>query len=506
MTPDQYRIAQEEELQAAAPIGNAPVAIPAPPLPEVPPYMPRGYSSRADEAAAAAAERDRASKDSEAKVADARSLINKAFGGSAGDLAAPIRATREDGIKDITRRRLQEDQDRARSKEQHDALEQEALSRGDSPESQKVKELFSSTIVGKRLRGQMGEEAWARLPGHSIPGGKDLLASDTELLKSSGKPGNPEDDLNSPASRSMQLGFSTFLKNSDPKKYEQYKDIIPTLSANAIKNLGSVVLRKEGLDAPRMIVQFNPNDGTTVTHDSKHPNTPPLPGTLAPGEQAPPGETPRETKDRKKKILDLGAPTADFEWGPDILSGKKPPPPGSLKRKADDTADASATILDFGVEIGSFLQKHPNGMAVGDDAARVDPFVQAIRTMVRRSNDMGVYRAYDKPLLDQIVRDPTDLKNIIFSMTGIRDANTGFEALLKETKQRAWSTYHNIGIDPAKVGRWSSFQPVTAPMGDGTAPAGPGGGRTWVKDQRNKATGEVRGVYSDGSFGAPHGS
>lgn len=497
MTPDQYRIAQEEELQAAAPIGNAPVAIPAPPLPEVPPYMPRGYSSRADEAAAAAAERDRASKDSEAKVADARSLINKAFGGSAGDLAAPIRATREDSIKDITRRRLQEDQDRARSKEQHDALEQEALSRGDSPESQKVKELFSSTIVGKRLRGQMGEEAWARLPGHSIPGGKDLLASDTELLKSAAKPGSPDDDPNSAASRSMQLGYTAFLRNSDPKKYADFKDVIPTLSANAIKNLGANSLRKEGLDQPAIRLVIDPNTGTQVTYDRKHPGGSPLPGTLAPGEEAPPGETPKERHERRKKILDLGAPPADFQWSPKVLSGEVPPPAKQEVDAANKVTASAAAATDFGQRLSSFLDKHPNGSMLGDDATVAKTWGVGIQTMVRAANDMGVYRAYDQPIIDEAYRNPTELRNILLSAVGARDLKVQLKALMDEMRQRSWSLQQQVHRVPAADGRLKDFQPVSA---------GAGGGRTWVKDQRNKATGEVRGVYSDGSFGAPHGS
>lgn len=201
---DEEHLAVVPEFDPGEPV--APVAIPVPPpAPAFPalvatgepvdrgPFAPKpGTLADLEEAKAARDDADR-----EALVAQGNELLNNAFGGTAKGLAAGARAKREDSFQDYMRRRTLEDQDIARQKETRTQALEAALARGDSPESVKAKDMFSSTTVGAELRRRMGEEAWARLPGSSIPGSKEMLASEVDLMKKqlAAKQGPADGDL-----------------------------------------------------------------------------------------------------------------------------------------------------------------------------------------------------------------------------------------------------------------------------------------------------------------------
>lgn len=140
------------------------------------------YGAGADKAALEAAIADRGQADVGAKFLDAASLFNKAGGGHAGDLAAPERAHRDDSFNDVMRRRAMADQDSSAQKRQKDAALDAAMRDPRSDVSVRARALFAGTTVGKALRDRMGDQ-FDSLSASQLPGAKDIIGSETDLLK-----------------------------------------------------------------------------------------------------------------------------------------------------------------------------------------------------------------------------------------------------------------------------------------------------------------------------------
>ncbi len=204
---DEEFLRLREEL---APMGEPPEMLPVEPSvdlgppPEPPPALPPQlpipkppleptYGPGADQAALEAAIKDRSNSDIQSKFQDAASLFNKAFGGSAGDLAKATRDHRDDSFNDVMRRRALADQDAAAQKRQREAELDEALRDAGSDVSKSGRDLFFGTSVGKALRERLGDRA-DRLSASQIPGARDIIASETDLLKAGLKAGNGTDD------------------------------------------------------------------------------------------------------------------------------------------------------------------------------------------------------------------------------------------------------------------------------------------------------------------------
>jgi hypothetical protein len=475
----------DDERELLAPLAEPPKVIPAPPPPAPANY---GYGPGADASALAAAEQERNQADQAAQLASAATTINHAFGGNVGDLGAPIRANREESIKDVLRRRQVEDQNTEHEKAARVEALTQALAKPDSPESMRLKDQFSGTTVGGALKARLGDAAWARLPGNAIPGAKEQLVSETALLK--GSQSHAGDMAGTQAivmalKQSYPDKFTPDLEaqvaKMDPAKAQAFASFFqrqhqPTVRLFTEPSTGFVypINRKENLTAlPRPLNGEAPPLDTSISvkDPSAMPVTAPMPAVEP--------ETPKMKLARQQDILKLGSPPSDFAWDPKILSGEIPPPNASEVKTANDVTSAAGTILDFGQKLNGFLAKHPDGYPVGKDATAVEPFIQGINVMVRKANDMGVYRAYDQPILDQIIRNPTSLKTILSSAVGIRDLRTQVNALLDETKQRSWSLNQQIHRAPVPGGRLAGFKPTTA------LPA--------ARPQRtDPATGEVR--------------
>jgi hypothetical protein len=192
---------------ALVPDAEDPRVLPVPALPSLDPQAPQfavpspppappapAYGPGADKAALDQAIQSRGDQDRSASLLDAASLFNRAGGGHAGDLAAGVRAHRDDAVQDVLRQRALVDQDAAAKKRQREEALTEALQRADSPETLRIKDLFGATAVGQALRERLGEDQWSRLSGANIPGSRDMLASETDLLKAGLKSGHPDQD------------------------------------------------------------------------------------------------------------------------------------------------------------------------------------------------------------------------------------------------------------------------------------------------------------------------
>lgn len=181
-------------------------------------------------------------------------------------------------------------------------------------------------------------------------------------------------------------------------------------------------------------------------------------------------------RSRESALMKEGEAPPGFEDAPDyvadVRSGKRQPHAHDLVKKANEVAAAAGSIFELSVPVLSFLDQHPNGIPSGTDATQVEPYIQGIQSMARQANEMGVYRAYDKPLLDKIVRDPTEWKSILSSATGYRDLRKQFEAFLDETGTRATALQHQAGRKPTADGPYARYS-VKA-MG----PRGAAGART----------------------------
>jgi hypothetical protein len=188
----------EEQRQALVPEADPPFVLPVPELPadEAPPppapppgkpldaYAPSAqYGEGADRAALEAAIAHRAKQDQAADFLDAASLFNRAGGGHAGDLAAPVRQHREDSFNDVMRRRALADQD-AQAADRARKLALASASEDPGSElSQKALGFYGASTIGKEMLNRLPPEMRARLTASMVPGGKDILESETDLYK-----------------------------------------------------------------------------------------------------------------------------------------------------------------------------------------------------------------------------------------------------------------------------------------------------------------------------------
>jgi hypothetical protein len=160
----------------------------------------------------------------------------------------------------------------------------------------------------------------------------------------------------------------------------------------------------------------------------------------------------------------LGLP-AGWDWNDAVKSGAAHPP-SDLVKQADESTAAAGAIADMyqGV-IKPFLDSHPNGALAGEDRALVEPFVQGMRTMAMKANNMGIYKSYDKALLDKIVADPTSIETMLKSATGMVPLAKLAKSSTDEFMQRAWSLQQQSQRVPTKEGRWGNFVPMNSSAG-----------------------------------------
>lgn len=213
--------------------------VPVAPLPQAPapmaPAVPAGYGPGADAAAMADAEAQRGAADQSAMLLEAARLFNRAGGGSAGDLAAPARAGRDQGVQDVLRRRAMEDQDLQKAKQSRAAALEAALASAGSPETMKAREAFGGTSVGQRMRQRMGEEAWAKLTGNMLPGAKEQLSSEIEAMKLEGKNApDPKFDAKSPLSVGAVDRAKAVLGQYDPPLLAKLGNSIDGMTFNEV--------------------------------------------------------------------------------------------------------------------------------------------------------------------------------------------------------------------------------------------------------------------------------
>lgn len=195
---------EDEARQALAPQGDPAdeytdlQALPAPAVAlegaPAPRQQPRGapvadlqipnHTPAADGAALDAAEHHRRMAYANAGLQDAGALALSPWLKSTHNGGDATRKSADEEVNAVFKRRALEDQDRQLAAQQHEAALNAALARGDSPESIKIKDAFGGTTVGSALRSRMGPDAWMKLPGHAIPGAKEQLGSETELMKS----------------------------------------------------------------------------------------------------------------------------------------------------------------------------------------------------------------------------------------------------------------------------------------------------------------------------------
>jgi hypothetical protein len=192
----------EEQRKALVPEADPPFVLPVPVLPPddpdaaplPPPAPPPGkpldaytpaalYGAGADRAALEAAIANRGKQDQAADFMDAASLFNRAGGGHAGDLAAPVRQHRDDAFNDVMRRRALADQDAQATDRARKAAMAAAMEDPGSELSQKALGFYGASTIGKEMMNRLPPEMRARLTASMVPGGKDILDSETDLYK-----------------------------------------------------------------------------------------------------------------------------------------------------------------------------------------------------------------------------------------------------------------------------------------------------------------------------------
>lgn len=521
-----------EERDALAPLGEPAALLPTPEVDMTPPAglpgaptavptsgaSPNPYGPGADAAAFEAALRDRQNADTTATFEDAATLFNKAGGGTAGDLAASTRAHRDDSFNDVMHRRAIADQDAATKKKQHEEALAAALELPDSPETKKILDFYGATTVGKAMLGNMTPEQRARLTGNMIPGAKELLASDTELMKEHlkaqaklpGPGGVPDPSV---------AALAKMLESDYPEKFAVIKDDFLKSDPKRAGTMASLFLR-QNLPSTSLFTDIDgwirerdrkkhlttlppPLNGPqppTINSGGEHPiptdigvkEPGSIPATPAPA-SAPTPETPKARFLRENAMRSLGAPNKGWEFDPEVTAGQVAPPAKKEVDAARKLTTAASTGLDYGERIAGFLAKHPDGYPSGPDATAAQGWQVGLQTMVRTANEMGVYRPAEQPMINKATSDPTSLTTILKSAVGIHDLKTELSTLMEEMRQRAWVANQQAHIHPtADNTRWAGFKPVVA--GAQPTPQGPPGGSLSgpTKRLRNKVTGLIQ--------------
>lgn len=495
-----------EERDALAPLGEPAALLPTPEVDMTPPAglpgaptavptsgaSPNPYGPGADAAAFEAALRDRQNADTTATFEDAATLFNKAGGGTAGDLAASTRAHRDDSFNDVMHRRAIADQDTATKKKQHEEALAAALELPDSPETKKILDFYGATTVGKAMLGNMTPEQRARLTGNMIPGAKELLASDTELMKEHLK---AQTKLPGPGVDSTVATLATMLEQKFPDQFAPVKEQFLKIDPKHATAVASAFLREH---QPSTTVFTDPNTGNMFGRNRKDPLTtlptplngppsapsadpnsaPPLDTSIPVKEPGPtptstspktgpkvpvqaPGETPLDFKNRRKAIAE-SHPIKGWEFDPEVYTDPAAVPDKKTLAHANEIGTGATNILDFSDRVLKWLDKHPDGLLAGKSVSEIEPWLQGLTTNVRKVNDMGVYRSFDAPLIKQLVKDPTDIKNILMSAVGLIDLRKQFTTLQEESQQRAWDTFQQARAHPTRDNeRWADFKPVT---------------------------------------------
>lgn len=465
---------------AIAPTAEPPVILPAPDsvemsppagLPDAPAHSPPPadpYGPGADKAALEAAIADRGQSDVTSKFLDAATLFNKAGGGHAGDLAAPERAHRDDSFNDVMHRRAVTDQDAATKKRLREEALTAALNDAGSPETKRLLDMYGATTVGKAMLGRMAPEQRSRLTGNMLPGAKEMLQSDTELMKEQLKAGAKGAGVGGTVDT-----IADALAQSYPKEFGPIEQKFRQMDPAKAMAFASWFQRQY---QPVNRILVDPNTGNMYGVDRKRPMDH-LPAPLNSAGPPPPldtsipikepvaggGETPKDFLNRKNALRAVGSPNQGWEFDPEVFSGSISPP---AKKELDDArkiTTAASTGLDYGERLTDFLTKHPNGFPAGTDATAAQGWQTGLQTMVRTANDMGVYRPAEQPMINKATSDPTTLRAILSSAVGIHDLRTELDTLMTEMRQRAWVANQQAHIHPtADNTRWAGFKPVVA--------------------------------------------
>lgn len=184
--PEELAPLVEEELGPTPEADMTPPVRAASPAP-TPPQDP--YGPDANRAALEKAIEARRGSDVAATFQDAAALFNRAGGGHAGDLSSSTRAHRDDAFNDVMRRRALADQDSAATKRQKDAQLDADMRDPGSDVSLRARSLFRGTTVGRALAERLGDQ-FEGLSASQLPGARDIVASETDLLKTQAKAGH----------------------------------------------------------------------------------------------------------------------------------------------------------------------------------------------------------------------------------------------------------------------------------------------------------------------------
>jgi hypothetical protein len=420
-------IAEREGYDAAlrAPEPIEPVAIPVPPAaaPAVP--VP-GYG---DAEALRAAEASRGESDRAAALLDAAALINRGFGGTAGDLGGQARATREDSLKDVLRRRAMADQDSALQKRQREEAVAKALALGDSPESVRLKEQFGATTIGKMMRERMGDDAWTRLPGSSLPGPKDQFLGEIDLAKAGmkNKP-DPKLDGTSELSVGAVQRAKTLMQQYDPALAAKLGDSIdgmtfvevtekvyPLMSAEAKARWGKEIA---GIQARNRVAASD--ESASNRFDLK----------LA--ERQVGGFHPRK-----------GVIPSDFQ-----------------ARKLSELSASTDTTLESLSTVRKGFEKYGPEFFFGKARAMGLPSLEDARLRAKELYNLGVLNGQDYAIVSRIIPDPNTLRAGAFPKDFLTQMTT-VDRILRRALAR---TAYRYNYEPDA--------PVTAPETPGSAPAG----------------------------------
>lgn len=491
---------------------QAPVVVPSPLVAQGAPVERGPFQPRVD-ADIEAAKADREGADRQASIMGAIESLNHAFGGSAKGLAAPVLARRNDSFADVEKKRIAEEADLQRQRQTRaDALEA-ALARGDSPESVQAKERFAASTVGRELVQRMGPDAWARLPGNAVPGAKELLMSEVDLMKKqmSAKQGPADGAL------AMQAMERWYKMGGAPieEKIAALQDM--GLSEPMVK---SVLLRLSEGEASR---RFQGEQGD-VRRDFDWNK---LDQTF---------ENRLKENDRDKAI-----------GGLDFLDPGRPPSStqqGNVAKVAADYSDLYNNVLKMRDVL---RDKGPQAFTGPEYTDLAQNFGRALLNAKERYG-LGVLQKLDEVAIRRVIEDPSSLWSFIkpadmeYNLnSALNDTANSFRQLaesnmytvpggdvhkyfthgrtqvnqvpgyrphqgnpsavegVKNLAQRAGRTLGDaLGLGADKAPPVPTSTPVREPSG-AVAPVPPKGPKTEVKRQRNKRTGQVKVIYSDGS-------
>lgn len=422
--------AEKRRKDAMDEVAKAPEPLPvAPAAPQLPPPVETKspYGPGLTDADLAKAYEDKRSADNLAQVFNAGAALSHAVGGktplNAGDA---FKSGEEDKLKEILARRAGLDQEfkateerEAKSNVGKDARFKQFLL-GQMPETKDV-----AAQLGPRLQ---------EVPADQLPGMLDLLKEHAATIKAH-------------TETAGLLAMLPFIQ----KQYGYSDDDMAQFKAALMAGMKGPTFR--GFVQPSYSTGFDPTTGTPYKTERK---TGVVTGRTIPGVPTPPaGVTPKDAAQRRKDVQE-NQPPMDFEFNEDIARGDRPVPGGkALQKETASQVAFSSTALDLSKKLNEILDRNPNGTLAGKDASEAEKYQQELLAAVRQAQHLGVYRPGEQPMLDKLVADITDWKNIVKNAVGWRDMKTSLTAGQGALRQRAASMAQQAGWHPSPYGKQS---------------------------------------------------